>query len=232
MPKRRQQHPAMAMHGHNNPEKTTVIRTGTYKKKETYEKEARRHENPAKRPPPIKVPPKRVPHPEVTTKKQNSQIRLQEGEHRSGSDSNAHRPRKQSRLRESSERQPEPKPVQQEDYEADLRPENFKGANYGLRTEPEDLGLRASDIKELYQILHDFSRAELRELIIIPLGERLEQGAKYIDLLHLEKGEFVSMADMVAEGEHYYIPKDRTEYVLWNRLRGITTPARLDQPDA
>lgn len=231
MPKRHQQHTAKAIHGHTNPRKTTVITTGTYKKKETYEEEARRHDNPAKPPPITKVPPKWDPHPEVATKKQDSLARMEEGEHRSGSDSNAHNPRKKSRLHEPPERQPEPNPVQQDDYEQDLRPDNFKGANYGLRSEPEDIGLRASDIKVLYGILPDFSTAELRELVIIPVGERLEQGAKYIDLMHLEKGEFVAMANMVVEEGYYYVPKDHTDYVLWNRLRGITTPARLDESE-
>lgn len=232
MPKRHQQHTAMCIHGHNNPEKTTVIRTGTPKKEKAYKRAALRHDNPGKPPPITKVRPKRVMHPEVATKKQDSQVRLQEGVHRSGSNSNAHNPRKHSRMHEQPyERQPESKPIQQDDYEEDLRPDNFKGANYGLMSEPKDIGLRASDVKELYQILPDFSTGELRDLVIIPVGERLEQGARYIDLLHLEKGEFIAMANMVVENEHYYVPKDHTGYVLWNRLRGITTPARLDEAE-
>jgi len=63
----------------------------------------------------------------------------------------------------------------------------------------------------------------------VPLGSRLEQGAKYIDLQHLEQGEFVATAGMVAEEDHYYVPKKATGYVLWNRLNQVTTPARLDE---
>ncbi|HLH23040.1 MAG TPA: hypothetical protein VK066_10985 [Chloroflexota bacterium] len=33
--------------GHNNPSQSQVITTGTYKKKETYAREAREHKNPA-----------------------------------------------------------------------------------------------------------------------------------------------------------------------------------------
>ncbi len=37
--------------GHNNPSKSQPITTGTYKKPETYRKQAAEHQNPARRPP-------------------------------------------------------------------------------------------------------------------------------------------------------------------------------------
>ena len=232
MPKRHQQRPAKEIHGRNKSEKSTVITTGTYKKKETYEEQAREHDNPAKLPQKAKVPPKRVIPPEVTTNRQDSRAMMEEGERRTGSDSNANNPRKDSRLHEPAERQPAPHPPRVDDFEEDLRPDNFAGANYGLLSEPQDVGLRASDIKELYGKLADLTDDELRNIVIVPLGERLEQGAKYIDLLHLEQGEFVAMADMVADEDHYYVPKKHTDYVLWNRLRQVSNPARLDESEA
>lgn len=231
MPKRHQQRPAKEIHGRNNPEKSTVITTGTYKKEETYEEQAREHENPAKLPQKAKVPPKRVIPPEVTTKKADSEAMMEEGEHRSGSDSNAYKPRKGSRLHERAERQPEPQPAQVDDFVEDLRPDNFAGANYGLRSEPRDVGLRACDIKELYDKLADLTDDELCNIVIVPLGERLEQGARYIDLQHLERGEFVAMADMVSDEDHYYVPKKHTEYVLWNRLKQLSNQACLDESE-
>jgi len=231
MPKRHQQRPAKEIHGRNNPEKSTVVTTGEYKKKETYQEQAREHENPAKLPQKAKVPPKRVIPPEVTTKRQDSEAMMEEGERRSGSDSNAKKPRKDSRLHEEPERQPEPKPARVDDFVEDLRPDNFAGANYSLRSEPQDIGLRASDIKELHEKLADLTHDELREIVIVPLGERLEQGAKYIDLMHLERGEFVATADMVSDEDHYYVPKKHTDYVLWNRLRQESNPARLDESE-
>lgn len=60
MPKRHQQRPAMEMHGRNKARKSTPITTGTYKKKETYQEQARKHENPAKLPQEAKAPPLRV----------------------------------------------------------------------------------------------------------------------------------------------------------------------------
>lgn len=231
MPKRHQQRPAREVHGGNNPKKSTEITTGTPKKKETYEEQAREHENPAKLPQKAKVHPKRVIPPDVTTRKQDSQIMMEEGEHHSGSDSNAHKHRKGDRLHEKAERQPEPHPTRVDDYEEDLRPENFKGANYGLLSEPQDIGLRASDIKELYDRLADLPNAELRSIVIVPVGEHLEQGAKYIDLLQREQGEFVATADMIADEGHYYVPKSQTDYIIWNRLNHVSNPARLDEAE-
>src|SRR5207248_4200004 len=211
MPKRHQQRPAKEIHGRNKSEKSTVITTGTYKKKETYEEQAREHDNPAKLPQKAKVPPKRVIPPEVTTNRQDSRAMMEEGERGTGSDSNANNPRKDSRLHEPAERQPAPHPARVDDFEEDLRPDNFAGANYGLLSEPQDVGLRASDIKELYGKLADLTDDELRNIVIVPLGERLEQGAKYIDLLYLEQGEFVATADTVADEDHYYVPKKHSD---------------------
>jgi hypothetical protein len=164
-------------------------------------------------------------------KEQDSEAMMEEGEHRGGSDSNANKPRKDSRLHEEPERQPEPQRAQVDDFVEDLRPDNFAGANYSLRSEPQDIGLRAIDIKELYAKLADLTDDELRDIVIVPLGERLEQGAKYIDLQHLERGEFVATADMVSDEDHYYVPKKHTDYVLWNRLRQVSNPARLDESE-
>jgi hypothetical protein len=229
MPKRHQQRPAKERQGRNNPEKSTVITTGPYKKPETYEEQAREHRNPAKLPQKAKVPPKRVLNPDVTTKKQDSEAMMEEGEHRSGSDSNAKKHRKGSRLHEQAERQPEPYPSEPDTFDADLRPDNYQGANDGVRSEPLDVGLRASDVKELYGKLADLTDDELRDIVIVPLGERLEQGAKYIDLQNLERGEFTATADMVSDEDHYYVPKKHTDYVLWNRLNQVSNPARLDE---
>ncbi len=96
---------------------------------------------------------------------------MEEGEKRSGSDSNANKPRKDDRLHEEPERQPEPHPTQEvDDFVEDLRPDNFAGANYSVRSEPRDIGLRASDIKGLYGKLADLTDDEMRDVVIVPLG--------------------------------------------------------------
>ncbi len=79
--------------------------------------------------------------------------------------------------------------------------------------------------------LAGLTRDELRKIVIVPLGDRLEQGAKYIDLQHLERGEFVATADMVSDEDHYYVPKHHTDYMLWNRLKQLSNQARLNKSE-
>ena len=91
-------------------------------------------------------------------------------------------------------------------------------------------GARSADeIKQMHTILADLTDDELRSITVLPAGTHLEQGAKYIDLRHLEQGEFVATSDMVAGVDTYYVPKKETDYVLWNRLNQIDLPARIDE---
>jgi len=87
----------------------------------------------------------------------------------------------------------------------------------------------AYEFKALHRTLADLTDDELKDVPILPTGARLEPGAKYIDLMHLERGELVAEAGMLAEPEHYYVPKKETSYVLWNRLNQVENPARLDE---
>ena len=74
--------------GHNNPKKSTEITTGTPKKRETYEAQARAHEDPATQAQDQKnewQPDTRV----FTTHEADSAARTLDREMRDGSDSNA-----------------------------------------------------------------------------------------------------------------------------------------------
>jgi hypothetical protein len=84
-------------------------------------------------------------------------------------------------------------------------------------------------VKALHATLADLTDDELKQLPIVTIGSRLEQGAKYIDLQHMEQGEFVATAGIIAEEDHYFVPKKAADYVLWNRLNQVTIPARLDE---
>ena len=152
-----------------------------------------------------------------------------EGEKRSGSDSDAHKHRKGSRLHEKAERQAFGNPGVTEDfYTEDLVPDNLAGEDHGEGIASE-VGLTAHDVKELYGKLGDLTNDELKNIPIVPVGSRLEQGAKYLDLAHLEQDEFTATAGMVADEDHYYVPKKATSYLLWNRLNQVVNPARLDE---
>ena len=229
MPKRHQNRYAREQVGRNNPKKSTVITTGTPRKKETVRKEAAEHKDTGKIPQEAKVPATFDPT-EGRTKKADSQAMIEEGELRSGSDSNASNPRKGSRIHDSGkdERQPDPHPRQIDEFTDDLRPDNLAGENHGEGLSLQ-YGLSAYDVKELYNKLADLTDDELKNISIVPVGSRLEQGATYLDLQHLEQDPFVATAGMIADEDHYYVPKKATDYVLWNRLNQVSNPARLDE---
>ncbi|HEU5229544.1 MAG TPA: hypothetical protein VFU49_17130 [Ktedonobacteraceae bacterium] len=230
MPKRHQQWPAKKSAGRNNPKKSTEITTGTYKKPETYHEQAMEHENPGKLPQDAKVPPERDPTMGITLQA-DSRAAAAQSETRSGSDSNAHNPRKGDRLHEHNRDQNQPQHHDHPDYfNQDLHGDNLAGENYGLRgPEIVDYHHSANDIKSLHTTLADLSDDELKNIVIVSQGSRLEQGAKYIDLRHLEQGEFAATANMIAEPDHLYVPKKDIGYVLWNRLTQVSNPKRLDE---
>jgi hypothetical protein len=229
MPKKHQQRPAKTSAGRNNPKKSTVITSGTYKKPETYRQQAIAHENPEPLPQEAKAPPSRDPS-EGRTRLADSQAMAEQGEKRSGSDSDANKHRKGGRLHEdrTSQNTPRPQPTDT-DFDQDLRPENQAGENHGLPDFAVERGMTAYDVKELHTKLADLTDDELKDIPIMPLGSSLEQGATYIDLQYLEQGEFVAPTALMADEDHYYVPKKPLGYVLWNRLNQVSNPARLDE---
>ncbi len=86
------------------------------------------------------------------------------------------------------------------------------------------------DIKELNRSYHqELSDDQLRQIIVLPEGTRLEQGAKYIDLAEAKPAEFTAMGAQEAGPHNYFVAKSDLDYLLWNYLIGVTNPARLDQ---
>ena len=58
----------------------------------------------------------------------------------------------------------------------------------------------------------------LAGLPVLGAGDRLQQGATYVDLADQARSEFRATGDMRAEDGHAYAPKDRVPYEIWNRL--------------
>ena len=230
MSKRHQQRPAEESAGRNNPKKSTVITTGTYKKHATTEKQAAEHQNSSNQAQDEKVPASIDPT-LGRSHKADSRAMEAEGEKRSGSDSDASKHRKGSRLHENHHDENRPlSPQTSDNFDHDLHPNNLAGENHGLQGQSSvGYGEPASDIKSLHTQLADLTDDELRSLIIVPEGTRLEQGAVYFDLRHTDRDEFVAMGNMVAGPDNAYISKKENDYVLWNRIMGITNPARLDE---
>ena len=112
-----------------------------------------------------------------------------------------------------------------DEYEEDLHAGNRAGQHAGVA---ETQMVPAYEIKELHAMLPRFRDDELKQIMVLAPGARLEQGAIYYDLRHPERGEFKAMGGMEAGPQDYYVPKAETDYPLWNRLIGVDDPDRLD----
>lgn len=112
-------------------------------------------------------------------------------------------------------------------YQADLEPSRMAGQNIGARRpEEEPRTRRASDIKEMSRLLRDFTEDELEEIPVLEAGERLEQGATYLDLADPRREPFTAVGGMNATPEHLYVPRTLVPYPYWNRLLGLEDPQR------
>jgi hypothetical protein len=114
-----------------------------------------------------------------------------------------------------------------EEYRHDLNPNAGAGQHWGLAGSTTGIELRAAyDIKDLHRRFHNLPDDELKQILILPEGARLEQGATYLDLNDPDRREFTATGDMIAGPQNYYVPKGRVDYEMWNRLRGVGDPIR------
>jgi len=110
-----------------------------------------------------------------------------------------------------------------EPWEKDLNPEQLQGQNIGPTA-----GMHrrtAADVKELSQRLAEFGRHELEQIPLVPAGERLKQGAVYLDLGHPSPEPFTAMGEMTSQESHLYAPKADVPYEIWNRLVATLCPS-------
>ncbi len=164
------------------------------------------------------------------SKKAESRLMEEEGEKRNGSDSDAHSGRKQSRLHENHRDENDKQPMRDPaEFEQDLTANDLAGENHGMSNQIQ-YAHNAAEFKEMHSVtLADLTNDELENISIVSEGTRLQQGAKYIDLHHLEQGEFTATSEMVASPSSAYVSKKDTDYILWNRLNEVDTTARLDE---
>jgi hypothetical protein len=113
------------------------------------------------------------------------------------------------------------------EYQKDMNPDAAAGINYGdIGPHPEkDNPRTAYDVKEAHRRLDGFTDDVLKRIPILPVGSRLEQDATYIDLA-ADRSEFTGTFGMEAGPGSLIVPKSEVDYQLWNRLRGVTDPAR------
>jgi hypothetical protein len=110
-------------------------------------------------------------------------------------------------------------------YQDDLSPDASKGINYGNVADPKT-DRSAYDLKDMRNRFPGFSEDELKQIPLLAAGSRLETGAKYLSLSNPRGGEYQAKGDeTVYDGDEFVAKKD-VPYELWNRLLGISNPAR------
>ena len=99
--------------------------------------------------------------------------------------------------------------------------EHVPGQNVGPDVTEREAPLpTAYDVKEVHRALRAFADDDLKQIPILPDGTRLQQGATYVDLAAARPAEFKATGAITATPGHYYVPKDKTPYPIWNRLIG------------
>ena len=118
------------------------------------------------------------------------------------------------------------------EYQQDLNPNMLAGQNWGLEgPHPEKDARTANEIKEFHNRFPELTNDDLKQIIVLPEGSRLEQGAVYIDLQNPEMGEFKATGDAEAGPNNWFVPKSEVDYQLWNRLIGVQNPERTGDAD-
>ncbi|MDF2439089.1 MAG: hypothetical protein JWN98_73 [Abditibacteriota bacterium] len=117
------------------------------------------------------------------------------------------------------------------EYQRDLNPEAMAGQNIGQEgPHPEkEAGHTAHEIKEFQARYPQYNNDELKRIVILPPGSRLEQGASYVDLRQDQIEVIKATSDMVAGEDNWLVPKAEVDYELWNRLTGVVDPQRTNE---
>ena len=136
-----------------------------------------------------------------------------------------------------TERRPsftQPKDRTPDDFDQDLHPNTNAGINHQqLGANPEVDAPNADSLTHLHNILTDFTNDELRRIVVLQPGDRLEQGATYLDLRKPDREEFRATGEITVgpPNLNLIVPKSEIDYQLWNRLRGVDNPERTGQAD-
>ena len=130
--------------------------------------------------------------------------------------------RNQDRFPKQQARQKHP-----DEWQRDLNPGHLAGQNVGhasdVRTES---GMTAFHLRKRGHDLRGLDDDDLKQVPVVPMGTRLQQGATYVDLNEPEPKEFTARADMQARPGNAFAPKDQVPYEIWNRLIGEEKPGQ------
>ena len=111
--------------------------------------------------------------------------------------------------------------LDRDDFDKDLRPNEMAGENHGADTAQNEKNVASAyEYKELHGQFPQLSSADLKNIPILTAGTRLDQGATYLDLMNLEKGEYSAVSNETVGENDRIVPKTGVDYPLWNRLTG------------
>ena len=105
---------------------------------------------------------------------------------------------------------------------AALKADNHTGQE-NIRPVGGDL-IEATEIKDVYGLLPDWHKDELRRLLVVSRGTRLIQGEVFCDLRTPDRGELVASGEEEVHDE-LLVPKKAVDYEIWNKLVGKEIPA-------
>jgi hypothetical protein len=126
-----------------------------------------------------------------------------------------------------ADRKPQLDQEPRDDFDRELHPHHLEGQNIGPVAEEAHRPRRtAFDVKPMHRCLRDWPDDELKEIPVLEEGTPLQQGATYLNLRDSPRDEITARGGMRAGAGDCFIPKDEVPYPTWNRLRGITDPAR------
>ena len=119
-----------------------------------------------------------------------------------------------------------------EEWREDLNPNASAGQNNTLAgPSGEHTAPTAHDTPDLRRALTGFTKDELKRILVLPEGSRLEQGGTYVDLSTPDRKEFTATGDITAGPGNWFVPKSEVDYEIWNRLIGVTNPERIGEAD-
>jgi hypothetical protein len=130
--------------------------------------------------------------------------------------------RNQDRFPKQQEKQKHP-----DEWQRDLNPNYLAGQNVGQTSRAQVIEEgTAFHLRKRGMRFEGLDDEDLKTVPVVAEGERLQQGATYVDLNQEPREEFTARGDMEAEGGHAYVPKDRVPYQVWNRLIGEPKPGQ------
>src|SRR5215212_1337679 len=106
-----------------------------------------------------------------------------------------------------------------DEWQRDLNPDHLAGQNIGGASDVQAAAaVTAFHLRKRGIDVGPLDDDELKQVPIVPPGERLQQGATYVDLHNRRRIEFTATGDLAADEQHAFVPKDRVPYEIWNRL--------------